>query len=91
MRVEPQLQQLTGEYLQHSTASGNEVRLDISARGFWQPGQMASQTLNDMQIQNSPRLMKPTKKRKREHITNALFRSSTEVPHLSECRMRNEP
>ena len=29
MRVEPQLQQLTGEYLQHSTAAGNEVRLDI--------------------------------------------------------------
>ena len=39
-RVEPQLQQLTGEYLQHSTAAGNEVRLDISARGFWQAGQM---------------------------------------------------
>ena len=41
VRVEPQLQQLTGEYLQHSTAAGNEVRLDISARGFWQAGQMA--------------------------------------------------
>ena len=40
VRVEPQLQQLTGEYLQHSTAAGNEVRLDISARGFWQAGQM---------------------------------------------------
>ena len=40
-RVEPQLQQLTDEYLQHSTAAGNEVRLDISARGFWQAGQMA--------------------------------------------------
>ena len=25
--VEPQLQQLTGEYLLHSTAAGNEVRL----------------------------------------------------------------
>ena len=34
VRVKPQLQQLTVEYLQHST--GNEVRLDISARGFWQ-------------------------------------------------------
>ena len=32
VRVEPQLQKLTGEYLQHSTAPGNEVRLDISAR-----------------------------------------------------------
>ena len=84
MRVEPQLQQLTGEYLQHSTASGNEVRLDISARGFWQTGQMASQTLNAMQMQNSPKLMKATKKRKREHITNAFFRLSTKVPHLCE-------
>ena len=37
--MEPQLQQLTGEYLKHSTAAGNEVRLDISARGFWQAGQ----------------------------------------------------
>ena len=35
VRVEPQLHQLTGEYLQHSTVAGNELRLDISARGFW--------------------------------------------------------
>ena len=41
MRVEPQLQQITVEYLEHSTAAGNEVILDISARGFWQGGQMA--------------------------------------------------
>ena len=41
VRVELQLQQLTGEYLQHSTAAGNEVRLGVSARGFWQAGQMA--------------------------------------------------
>ena len=39
--VEPQLQQLTGETLQSSTLTGNEVRLDICARGFWQAGQMA--------------------------------------------------
>ena len=39
VRRRPQLQQLTGDYLQHSTAAGNEVRLDISARGFWQAGQ----------------------------------------------------
>ena len=41
VRVEPQLQQLTGEYLQHSTAAGDEVRLDISAFGFWRAGQIA--------------------------------------------------
>ena len=40
MRVEPQLQQLSGEYLQSSTVAGN-VTLDISARKFWQAGQMA--------------------------------------------------
>ena len=40
MHVELQLQQLTGEYLQNSTAAVNEVRLDISARGFLQAGQM---------------------------------------------------
>ena len=42
MHVELQLQQLTGEYLlQNLTAAVNEVRLDISARGFLQAGQMA--------------------------------------------------
>ena len=41
LRVEPQLQQLTGEYLQNSTPAGNEVRFVISACGFWQAGQMA--------------------------------------------------
>ena len=41
MRVEPQLQQLTGGYLQSSTAVSNEVRRDINACEFWQAGQMA--------------------------------------------------
>ena len=40
MRVELKLKQLTGEYLQHSALAGNEFRLDISVRGFWQAGQM---------------------------------------------------
>ena len=35
VRVEPLLQQLTGESLQNHTAKGNKVRLDICARGFW--------------------------------------------------------
>ena len=38
--AEPQLQQLNGETLQPSTLTGNAVRLDICARGFWQTGQM---------------------------------------------------
>ena len=33
VHVELQLQQITGEYLQHSAAAGNEVRLDISVVG----------------------------------------------------------
>ena len=40
VRVEPQLHQLTCEYLQHSAAVANKVRLDISARVFWQASQM---------------------------------------------------
>ena len=36
VRVEPQLQTLTGESFAPSTATGNEVRLDVCARGFWQ-------------------------------------------------------
>ena len=41
VRVEQQLQYLTGESFAPSTATGNEVRLDVCARGFWQAGQMA--------------------------------------------------
>ena len=39
VRVELLLQHLTGESLQNHTARGNEVRLDICARGFWEAGQ----------------------------------------------------
>ena len=35
VRVELQLQQLTGKYHQHSIGAGHEDKLDISARGFW--------------------------------------------------------
>ena len=41
MRVKLQLKQLTGEYLQHKTATGIEIGLDISSRGFRQVGQIA--------------------------------------------------
>ena len=41
VHVESQIQQLTGEYLQHSTAADNEVRFVISACSFWQAGLMA--------------------------------------------------
>ena len=40
IRIEPHLQQLTGETLQSSTLIGNQVRLDVCSRGFWQKSQM---------------------------------------------------
>ena len=41
VRVEPQLQPLTGESFAPSTVTGNELRLDVCARGIWQAGQIA--------------------------------------------------
>ena len=41
IRVEPQLQELTGEILHPSTITGTEARLDKCARGFWQAGPTA--------------------------------------------------
>ena len=41
VQVEPQLQPLTGESFAPSAATGNEVRLEAYARGFWEAGQMA--------------------------------------------------
>ena len=42
VKVEPQLQQLSGELLNERTANKqNDARVDISARGFWQAGQQA--------------------------------------------------
>ena len=42
VRVEPFLPQLTGETLQHHTTRGNEVRLDMCPRGFWEAGWLSS-------------------------------------------------
>ena len=39
--VEPALQPLTGERLQSQANTEDEARLDVSARGFWQRGEMA--------------------------------------------------
>ena len=42
VKVEPQLQQLSGELLNERTANKqDDARVDISARGFWQVGQQA--------------------------------------------------
>ena len=54
VRVEPQLQQLTSEILHPSKITGNEARLCICARGFWQAGQI---TYFDVRVYN------PTAKR----------------------------
>ena len=81
-----QLQQITRKYLQHSTAAGNEVRLDIIAHGFLKAGQM---TFVDVRVFNPnakryanielSKAFEINGKEKREHITNAFFRSSLEV------------
>ena len=41
VQAEPQLQLWTGEPFAPSTVTGNEIRLDVCARGFWQGSQMA--------------------------------------------------
>ena len=41
VRVKPQLKPLRDKSFTPSTATGNEVSLDVCARGFWQAGQLA--------------------------------------------------
>ena len=41
VQIEPPLQQLTGEELRDSANKSDEARLDFTARGFWQRGEMA--------------------------------------------------
>ena len=41
VRVEPGLQELTGETVSNNANTSDESRLDISARGFWIPYQKA--------------------------------------------------
>ena len=78
MRLKLQLQQLTGEYLQHSTSAGNEVILDINDRGFWQAGQM---TFLDV------RVFSPNAKR----YANIELSKAYETNEKEEKRTYNEP
>ena len=41
VRIEPPLEPLTGEELPRNASREDEARLDIAARGFWQPSAMA--------------------------------------------------
>ena len=41
VKIEPQLHTLTGETINTATNDSEEARLDVSARGFWVPGQKA--------------------------------------------------
>ena len=41
VQIEPPLQPLTGERLRHSANKKPEARLDFTARGFWQRGELA--------------------------------------------------
>ena len=77
IRVEPQLQELTGEILHPSTITGNEARLDICARDFWQAGQMA---FFDVRVFN------PTAKR----YVNQEFSETYEVNEREKKKLYNE-
>ena len=39
--IEPHLTPVTGENLSRSSNTGDDARLDVSTRGFWQRGQRA--------------------------------------------------
>ena len=80
---EPQLQQLTSEYLQHLTAAGNQVRLVISAHRFWQGGQVAFLDVrvfnpNAKQYANIEvsKAYEINEKEKKQHIPNAWLHAS---------------
>ena len=77
IRVGPQLQDLTGEILHPSTINGNEARLDICARGFWQAGHM---TFFGVRIFN------PTTKR----YVNQEISKTYEVNESEEKKLYNE-
>ena len=67
--VEPQLQQLTGETLQSSTLTGNEVPLDICERCFWQIGEGA---FFDIMVFNPNAKAKRCVKRTSQKLTNLM-------------------
>ena len=97
VRVEPQLQPLTGESLAPSTATGNEVRLNVCARGFSQAGQMAFFDVRclipmpeDMQSKNSRKHINLMKRRRNAITTNELCRlNMAHLHHLYVCNQRN--
>ena len=77
--IEPQLQPLTGETIPNSSNKTDEARLDVSARSFWQRGQLA---FFDVRITN------PFAKSHLNQNLQSTFRSSelekkTEVQPLS--------
>lgn len=75
--VEPQLEQLTGEYLQPSAAGRNEVCLNISAWALWQGGRMAFFDL---------RVFNPTSKR----YANQELSKTYEINEKKKKRRHNE-
>ena len=77
IRVEPQLQQLIGEILHPSTINGNEARLDICARGFWQAVQM---------VFFAVRVFNPTAKR----YVNQEISKTYEVNEKEKKKLYNE-
>ena len=77
IRVEPQLQKLTGEILHTSTITGNKARLDICVIGFWQADQMAFFDV---------RVFKPPTKRYVKQVISKTF----EVNEREKTKLYNE-
>ena len=84
VEVEPPLTPLTGERLGNQVKSGDEARLDIAARGFWQRGQRAifdvrvfSPFAQSHQNQDLPKVFIKAEREKRKHIISKLLKWST--------------
>ena len=83
VRVELQLQPLTGESFAPSTATRNEVRLDVGARRFWQADQMA---FFDVRVFNS-NARRYAEQELSKHINSMKKRRNTST--MSELRRLN--
>ena len=83
VRVEPQLQPLTGESFAPSTTTGNEVRLDVCARGFWQIGQM---TFSDVRVVNPNARRNAKQELSKTYQLNEKRRNASTINEL--CRLK---
>ena len=82
VRIEPQIQLLTDEAFASLTATGNEVRHEICARGFWQAGQMA---FFDVRVFNSK-----AKRYAKQELSEVYQNNEKETKRLYKCIRKAE-